>query len=172
VPPFQAAPGSYRFDFYAGGRPPAIKPIASTSIVVRSGQATSLVAFRTSASAFSLVQTQEPPPAPAGRLRVTIVNAMPVTVTAKVDNVSSPALAPGRASTLLVTPPSNIPNRDDSFELTYPPHPSGGLPCGVGNAGGIFLRGYSYVLTAIYARDASATCPYIIGPIVLGGINF
>jgi hypothetical protein len=171
LPPFQAAPGIYRFDFYAGGRPPAIRPIASTSVVVLSGQATSLVAFRTSASAFKLVRTQEPPPAPAGRLRVTIVNAMPVTVTGKVDNVSSPALAPGRAATLLVTPPANIPNGNDSFELTYPPKPPGGSPCGVGNSGG-FVRGHGYVLTAIYARDAQATCPYIIGPIVLGGIDY
>jgi hypothetical protein len=140
LPPFEAAPGTYRFDFYAGGRPPAKKPIASTSVLVRSGQATSLVAFRTSASAFKLVRAQEPPPAPAGRLRVTIVNAMPVTLTAKADNVSIPALAPGRAATLLVTPPSNIPNSDYSYELTYPPNPRGGTPCGVGNSGG-FVRG-------------------------------
>jgi hypothetical protein len=172
LPPFEAAPGTYRFDFYAGGRPPAIKPIVSTSVVVRSGQATSLVAFRTSVSAFRLVQTQEPPPAPAGRLRVTIVNALPVTVTAKLDSGTSQGVGAGRAATLLVTPPSNIPNGDDSFELTYPPHPSGGSPCGVGNAGGIFYRGHGYVLTAIYAREASATCPYIIGPIVHGGIDF
>jgi hypothetical protein len=170
VPPFQAAPGTYRFDFYAGGRPPAIKPIASTSVVVRSGQATSLVAFRTSASAFSLIKTQEPPPAPAGRLRVTIVNAMPVTVTAKVDNVSSPALAPGRATTLLVTPPSNIRSGNDSYALTYP-NPGGGSPCAVGNSGG-FVRGHGYVLTAIYARYAQGTCPYLIGPILLGGAAF
>jgi hypothetical protein len=171
VPAFQATPGTYRFDFYAGGQPPANKPIVSTSVVVRSGQATSLVAFRTSASAFSLVKTQEPPPAPAGRLRVTIVNAMPVTVKAKVDNVSSPALAPGHAATLLVTPPSNIPNGNDSYELTYSPTPPGGSPCGLGNPGG-FVRGHGYVLTAIYARDSSSTCPYTIGPLLQGGVDF
>jgi hypothetical protein len=171
VPSFDGAPGIYRFDFYAGGRPPAIKPIASTSVAVLSGQATSLVAFRTSASAFRLVRTQEPPPAPAGQLRVTIVNAMPVTVTGKVDDVSSPALAPGRAATLLVTAPSNIPNGNDSYELTYPANPPSGSPCRVGNAGG-FLRGHGYVLVAIYARNAQAACPYLIGPILQSGIDF
>jgi hypothetical protein len=171
VPSFEGAPGTYRFDFYAGGRPPAKKPIVSTSVVVRGGQATSLVAFRISASAFKLVQTPEPPPAPAGRLRVTIVNVMPVTVTGKVDNVSSPALAPGRSATLLVTPPSNIPNGSDSFQLTYPPDPPGGAACSVGNSGA-FVRGHGYVMTAIYARYPQGNCPYLIGPIIQGGIDF
>ena len=169
MPPFDAAPGTYHFAFYEGSVTAASKPVATTSLSINGGQATSLVVYRPVGTKYVLIQTAEPPPVAAGKLRIRIVNATPLKVTPKVDGVTGAALAAGGTTTVLLSPPSSVPSGSDSVLLSYPSLPPATAACPAVAGGGAYQRGRGYVLTVVYAHQGATTCPYLIGQIVQGG---
>ena len=172
VPLVVVNPDTYKIDFYRNSDLPGSKPPATTTVNLPSGKGVSVVAFPQSGNRIGVVQTPVPPPPAAARLRVTFVNEMQVTATPKLDNVAGPALAPGRSVTLTVTPPANVPNGNDSWQVSYPRKAPGGTACGAGNAGGLFSRGHGYVLTIVAQQPGSGgACPFTPEAVIQTGAS-
>ncbi len=173
VPLVVVNPDTYKIDFYRNNDLPGSKPPATTTVNLPSGKGVAVVAFPKAGNAIGVVQTPVPAPPAATQLRVTFVNELQVTATPKLGTVAGPALAPGRSFTMTIAGRSNVPNGDDSWEVTYPrSQPGGGAPCGAGNAGGLFYRGHSYVLTIV--ADGSPNpgfCPFTAQGVIQGGVG-
>lgn len=174
LPSANVNPGTYKFDFYdlAAGIPPGSTPTISTNLTVSPGKGNTAVLYPLPNNRVGLVQTPVPAPPAAGQVRVTFVNETPVTVTPELGTVTGTPLATGKSVTLTLTGPTNVPNGDDSYTLTYP-QLSGPTPCGTGDAGGIFFRGHGYVFTIVAPEPPNngvPACPYRLEPVVLGGI--